>query len=41
LVTFNEAFDRVAMHGVRRTLVKAQAARLPPACRLDPLSVPE
>lgn len=26
LTTFNEAFDRVAMHGVRRTLVEAQAA---------------
>jgi uncharacterized protein (TIGR00290 family) len=26
LTTFNEAFDRVAMHAVRRTLVEAQAA---------------
>lgn len=25
LTTFNEAFDRVAMHGTRRTLVEAQA----------------
>ena len=28
LTTFNEAFDRVAMHAVRRTLVEAQAAAL-------------
>lgn len=26
VTTFNEAFDRVAMHGVRRTLVEQQAA---------------
>ena len=26
LTTFNQAFDRVAMHGVRRTLVEQQAA---------------
>ena len=26
LTTFNEAFDRVAIHAVRRELVKAQAA---------------
>ena len=26
LTTFNEAFDRVAMHAVRRELVEAQAA---------------
>src|SRR5262245_38857835 len=26
VTTFNEAFDRVAMHGVRRQLVEAQAA---------------
>ena len=26
LTTFNEAFDRVAMHAVRRELVAAQAA---------------
>jgi len=26
LTTFNDAFDRVAMHGVRRALVEAQAA---------------
>jgi uncharacterized protein (TIGR00290 family) len=28
LTTFNEAFDRVAMHAVRRTLVEAQAAEV-------------
>ena len=35
LTTVNEAFDRVAMHAVRRTLVEAQAdaAGRPPACR--------
>jgi uncharacterized protein (TIGR00290 family) len=27
LTTFNEAFDRVAMHAVRRTLIEAQAER--------------
>ncbi|MER3467611.1 MAG: ATP-binding protein, partial [Thermoflexus sp.] len=26
LVTLNEAFDRVSMHGVRRSLIHAQAA---------------
>ena len=31
LTTTNEAFDRVAMHAVRRELLEAQAAR--PACR--------
>ncbi len=39
LTTFNEAFDRVAMHAVRRDLVEAQAtaAGLPlvPASGLD------
>ncbi len=28
LTTFNEAFDRVAMHAVRRTLIEAQAERV-------------
>lgn len=28
LVTLNEAFDRVSMHGVRRSLIRAQAAAL-------------
>ncbi|MCC7243955.1 MAG: adenine nucleotide alpha hydrolase [Acidobacteria bacterium] len=40
LTTTNEAFDRVAMHGVRRSLVEAQAlaARLP--IRIVPLPWP-
>lgn len=28
LVTLNEAFDRVSMHGVRRSLIRAQAAAM-------------
>src|SRR5918993_3196338 len=38
LTTVNEAFDRVAMHGVRRTLLQAQAdaAGLP----LHPVNIP-
>ena len=36
LTTFNEAFDRVAMHAVRRELVEAQAA----AAGLPLVSVP-
>jgi len=36
LTTFNEAFDRVAMHAVRRELVEAQADRLGlPLWRVD------
>ena len=34
----NEAFDRVAMHAVRRTLLKRRPRR--PGCRFIPLSCP-
>jgi uncharacterized protein (TIGR00290 family) len=40
LTTINAAFDRVAMHGVRRTLVETQAAALGLPLRLVPLPWP-
>ena len=43
LTTVNEAYDRVAMHAVRRALLEAQArrGRPAPARRAHPLAVPE
>ncbi len=38
LTTFNEVFDRVAMHGVRRELVEAQAESV--GCPLWPVPLP-
>ncbi len=38
LTTFNEAFDRVAMHAVRRQLVEAQAAAV--GLPLWPVDIP-
>ncbi len=40
LTTVNAAFDRVAMHGVRRALVEAQAASLGVPLRVVPLPWP-
>jgi len=40
LTTTNEAFDRVAMHGVRRTLVEAQARAAGLPLRIVPLPWP-
>src|SRR5271166_2439563 len=40
LTTFNEAFDRVAIHAVRRELVEAQAVRGQSASRLGDAAVP-
>ncbi|MPZ16692.1 MAG: ATP-binding protein [Luteitalea sp.] len=40
LTTLNEAFERVAMHGVRRVLVEAQAAAARLPLRLVPLPWP-
>lgn len=40
LTTTNEAFDRVAMHGVRRTLVEAQAAAAGLPLHIVPLPWP-
>lgn len=40
LTTTNEAFDRVAMHGVRRTLVEAQAAAAGLSIHIVPLPWP-
>ena len=39
LTTFNEAFDRVAMHAVRRSLVEMQAQRL--GLPLTVIEIPE
>jgi uncharacterized protein (TIGR00290 family) len=40
LTTLNEAFDRVAMHGTRRTIVEAQAERVGLPIEIVPLPWP-